>query len=93
MAVKTFAELIDRVRAYTSDRTDDETLSLLEDVNDTLKEDWQKKYEENDRDWRTRYKARFEGGTLEEPADETVEETESESREESITVNDLFKEG
>lgn len=92
MAVKTYAELIERVRAYTADRTDDDTLSLLEDINDTLSEDWQRKYEENDRDWRTRYKARFEGSTLEEPKDETVEESETENRENEITVEELFKE-
>ena len=36
MAKRTFAELVEKIKNYTGDRDDDETLSLMEDINDTL---------------------------------------------------------
>lgn len=67
MAVKTREEILDAIRTRVGEQTDDETISFLEDVSDTLTdletkangEDWKTKYEENDRDWRKRYTERF----------------------------------
>ena len=69
MAKRTFAELVEKIKNYTGDRDDDETLSLMEDINDTLNNeiDWQAKYNENDKDWRFQYKQRFESGTVDGP--------------------------
>lgn len=88
MAKKTFAELIESVKAYTGERNDDETLALMEDINDTLNSetDWQAKYTENDNNWRKKYKERFEGGK--EMPDEHKEE---EQEQKPVTFNDLFK--
>lgn len=104
MAVRTREELLKIVRDYVKDNTDDATLQLLEDVDDTFKDfadkqkdetDWKAKYEENDKEWRTKYKERFMSGGDDEkkdnnptPADEKKEEDEDEKE----TFNDLFSE-
>lgn len=67
MAVRTRDEIITSFREYAGDRTDDVTISFIEDVTDTLNslsdgEDWKRKYEENDSMWRRRYIDRFENG-------------------------------
>ena len=90
MAKRTFAELVEQIKTYTGDRDDDETLSLMEDINDTLNNetDWQAKYNENDKAWRAKYKQRFETGNADEP-DETDEQDEPEEK--PITFDQLFK--
>lgn len=61
-------ELLERIKTYTGDRTDDETISLIEDVTDTVEElsdrdesseEWEEKYKKLDEKWRTKYKERF----------------------------------
>lgn len=104
MAVRTREELLKIVRDYVKDNTDDATLQLLEDVDDTFKDfaekskddtDWKAKYEENDKEWRTKYKERFMSGGDDDkidvkptPADDKKEENEDEKE----TFNDLFSE-
>ena len=104
MAVRTREELLKIVRDYVKDNTDDATLQLLEDVDDTFKDfadkqkdetDWKAKFEENDKEWRTKYKERFMSGGDDDkkdvnptPADEKKEEDEDEKE----TFNDLFSE-
>lgn len=67
MAVLNKDDLIKKIMDYTSGKDDDDTLSLIEDVTDTITsydggEDWQKKYNDLDKQWRTRYRERFENG-------------------------------
>lgn len=104
MAVRTREELLKIVRDYVKDNTDDATLQLLEDVDDTFKDfaekskddtDWKAKYEENDKEWRTKYKERFMSGGDDDkidvkptPADDKKDENEDEKE----TFNDLFSE-
>lgn len=57
-------ELIEKVKTYVGDRTDDETISLIEDISDSMEiaddgENWKEKYEELDNEWREKYIARF----------------------------------
>lgn len=68
MAVRTQEELLTSIKGLLADDTSDEAISLLEDVTDTLgsfsntnkdNEDWKKKYEENDKEWRQKYRDRF----------------------------------
>lgn len=68
MAIKTQEELLTSIKGLLADDTSDEAISLLEDVTDTLgsfsntnkdNEDWKKKYEENDKEWRQKYRDRF----------------------------------
>lgn len=100
MAVLSKSELMEKLKGVIGDKSDDETLAFIEDVNDTLDEkktddtDWQKKYEENDKEWREKYKKRFfeesgNEGTDEgnEGADKGNEETEEKTIEK---FEDLF---
>lgn len=69
MAVKTREEILESVRAIVGEQTDDETITFIEDITDTLSDletkakgngtDWKTKYEENDAEWRKKYTERF----------------------------------
>ena len=95
MAVKNKDEIFEAIKIRVGDKTDDETISFLEDVSDTLTdletkangdgEDWKTKYEENDKSWRERYTNRF---FSKEPDPEPDPEPEVKK-----TFSDLFKEG
>lgn len=88
MAVVERDVLIQRIASVLSDPESDDSLSLIEDVTDTLEagssDDWKTKYEENDAAWRKRYKERF----LKKPDKEP--EIEDDEKEEKKTYDDLF---
>lgn len=97
---RTPAELLETVKKFIGDRTDDEALNLIEDVKDSYAtetdgEDWKKKYEDNDKAWREKYKARFFEATEEKPKDKT--ELDNGGEEEvtltDTTLSDLFEGG
>lgn len=56
-------DLIEKVRKYVGDRTDDETIEIIEDISDSIgssdADEWKQKYEDNDKMWRDRYISRF----------------------------------
>lgn len=87
-------ELLEKVRTYIGDRTDDETLEIIEDISDSVGSDevdeWKQKYEENDKMWRDKYISRFfekkEDDELDTPTEHEEEEKEYSS------YDDLFKE-
>lgn len=98
MGVRNKDEILEAIKSRLGDNTDDETISLLEDVSDTLTdletrasggEDWKTKYEENDKLWRERYTNRF---FSKEPEPQPKPEPEPEP-EVKKTFSDLFKEG
>lgn len=85
-------DLITELKAYTGDRTDDETLKLIEDVSDTTAEeepaeDWEGKYN----DLAAKYKERFSEPSekKEEPPKDDGGTTESDT--EDIQIDDLFE--
>lgn len=104
--VKKTEEILELLKNKFADDTSDETLSLIEDVSDTLKEkdtlagsseEWKKKYEDNDKQWREKYKSRFfstpdtgasdpsgTGGTNDDEPDEPPKQ---------LQYDDLFKKG
>lgn len=88
MAVVERDVLIQRITSLLSDPESDDSLSLIEDVTDTLEagssDGWKTKYEENDAAWRKRYKERF----LKKPDKEP--EIEDDKTEEKKTYDDLF---
>lgn len=90
MAIKSYDELMGSLKEILKDNTSDEALAFIEDMNDTLKEnsgeDWKARYEENDRQWREKYKARFFDGKNE---NERVV-TEEEEVEKPLRYEDLF---
>ena len=75
----------------------DESISLLEDLSDTFEDlssqvlqvgDYKKKYEENDAEWRKRYRDRFFSAVEE----TTIKEDEKDDEVEKKTFESLFKE-
>lgn len=107
MAVKSKEDILSIIREKFKDDTTDSTLSFIEDVSDTINDlgekasgetEWKKKYEENDKQWREKYKNRFFEGTTVPP--KTVTETATESEEKipgykedgtPMSFEDLFK--
>ena len=100
MAVRTNDEIMQSLRAVIGDDNSDESLTLIEDITDTLSDyqnrtkdstDWERRYNENDAQWRQRYKERFyssdDSGT-----DDFVDE-EEEEKPTKMSFEDLFKEG
>lgn len=85
-------ELIKKVKKYIGDRTDDETIEIIEDITDSIDssdaDEWKRKYEENDKMWRDKYVSRFfdkKEEDLESPTEHEEEEKEYNSYE------DLFE--
>lgn len=94
MAVRTREELLEAIKARIGDATDDETLGFVEDVTDTLNDfetrskdstDWEQKYNDNDKQWREKYRARFFNNSTEE--EDEIEEQQDKPK----TFADLFK--
>lgn len=97
MAIKSREELLKSLNTLIGDNSTDENLAILEDVTDTLKDyetktadqtDWKTKYEQNDADWRKKYRERFTSG--EEIKEEQKEDVEKDST--PLTFDSLFKE-
>lgn len=97
MAIKSREELLKSLNTLIGDNSSDENLEILEDVTDTLKDyeektadqtDWKTKYEQNDADWRKKYKERFlSGETIKEEQEEDVLKDSK-----TLTFDSLFKE-
>ena len=93
----------EKVNSIIGEKTDDEALSFLEDMQDTYNDmqkriedangqDWKKKFEDNDRMWRAKYKHRWNSGVAGNPDEpEEDEELKALKKAESITIDDLFK--
>lgn len=85
-------ELIEKVKKYVGDRTDDETIEIIEDISDSIDssdaDEWKKKYEENDKMWRDKYISRF----FEKNAEENEDPTDEDDEKEYKTFEDLFEE-
>lgn len=95
--IKSKDEILTLIKERIGEDTSDEAIQILEDVTDTLNDyetrvadsgDWKARYEQNDAEWRKRYRDRFlEGEPLKEK--ESEEETEEVK---SYSYEDLFKE-
>lgn len=100
MSVRKIEEILDAVKTRIGDATDDETISFIEDISDTLNDydtrvkengDWKTKYDELDKNWRERYRDRF--FNQERKEDEKAKEFEEmgkEANESPKTFEDLF---
>ena len=92
--VKSVEEIMAILNAALGDNTDDATLGLLEDVQDTLNAGadsagWKQKYEDNDKQWRERYRERFNQPSEQQQPEGKLDEPE----EKPLTFENLFKEG
>lgn len=99
MSVVSKESLLERIRDITASENaeSDESISLLEDLSDTFEDlssqvlqagDYKKKYEENDAEWRKRYRDRFFSAVEE----TTIKEDEKDDEVEKKTFESLFKE-
>lgn len=98
MSVLTKEEILKKLQSKFGESTDDESISLLEDITDTLTDfesktkdttDWETKYKENDEMWKKKYRDRF----FAKPVEEHEEETQEEEDDKPITSFDqLFEE-
>lgn len=99
MAVRTIEEILKSFKVRLGEKPDDESISFLEDVTDTLDDfekrakgdgtDWKSKYEENDANWRKKYTERF---FSVEPEPKPEPKPEPEPDDTPRTFSDLFKE-
>ena len=94
-------EILDSINKIAGEDSSDEVIKLLEDVSDTFDdyasktgEDWKTKYEENDKAWREKYRARFMNEVVK---DEVIDgdnpdnyDEDVDSPEEKKTFEDLF---
>lgn len=94
--VKTKEEILNSIKDILKDDTSDSALSLIEDLSDTLdaketsdETDWKTKYEENDAQWRKKYRDRFFSKPAQE--EEIIDEPAPEETSEPKTFSDLFK--
>lgn len=89
MAVKTKDELLQAINSIEG-LNEDVSIPLIEDISDTLDSfsdgtDWKTKYEENDAQWKKKYKERFFSSPASEP---DIDEDESEKK--TYTFESLF---
>lgn len=99
MAVRTREEILEAIRSRIGEDTSDESISLLEDITDTMedyetrvadKTDWKNKYDELDATWRRKYIERFSGKSGEDFKNEQEEQIKDDD--EPRTFDELFTE-
>ena len=96
--VKTKDEIMEEIRAYIGDRSDDQTISLIENISDTIDDyaahgDYDEKLMAVEADWRRKYIDRFMSGS-ENKNEVEVEKTKDEEKDKSeeIKIEDLYTE-
>lgn len=96
MAIKTREELLNSIKDIVGESTEDNVLSIIEDIQDTFTDyenrasnniNWEQKYKDNDAEWRRKYKDRFYSGK----SDEEFEDDDT-YVEKKLTYDNLFKE-
>lgn len=101
--VKSKADILEAIKKRIGEDSSDEALSFLEDVTDTLNDydekakgdgtDWKSKYEENDKQWRDRYRERFFSGSSDNDKELLgAKEPPKKEEETEVTIDDLFTE-
>lgn len=101
--VKTKDEILSALKEIVGESTDDKTISFIEDVTDTLtdfegrvSEDWKTKFDENDKMWREKYRARFFDGGAPEPTTTPASvirdhEEDAKNESEKLSYDELFE--
>lgn len=96
MAIKSVEEILNSIKGIIGERTDDDAMSILEDVQDTFASietakndttDWKKKYDELDDSWRKKYRDRF----FNHPAEDEETDDEETGEPAPLTYDSLFK--
>ena len=95
--VKTKDEIMEEIRAYIGDRSDDQTIALIENISDTIDDyaahgDYDEKLMAVEAEWRRKYIDRFMTGG-EKKNEVEVEKTDDEKdKSEEIKIEDLYTE-
>ena len=98
--VRNKEELLAAIKTRIGDDTSDEALALVEDINDSFDDlnsrvneagDWKAKYEENDKQWRDKYRERFFAPTDEDDPLTKELEKEEPDKPKILRYEDLFK--
>lgn len=81
MSIKSIDEILNAVKERIGDDTSDSAISFVEDISDTLnslsdQENWKQKYEQNDSEWRKKYRDRFLSGESSSDDDDSGDENE-----------------
>lgn len=81
MSIKSIEEILNAVKERIGDDTSDSAISFVEDISDTLnslseQENWKQKYEQNDSEWRKKYRDRFLSGESSSDDDDNGDENE-----------------
>lgn len=89
--VKTKDEIMEEIRAYIGDRSDDQTIALVENISDTIDDyaahgDYDAKLMAVEAEWRRKYIDRFMNGGENKSDVETTADEETEE----ITIDDLY---
>lgn len=104
MAVLTREQFLEYLNTITDGKTDDDTLTMIQDFSDTFKSleekedveavrgDYEEKLKTLDETWRNKYRDAFFNGTEEKKEEIEEREEEKEETEEPHTYEDLFKE-
>lgn len=99
MAVRSRDEIIELARTILAERTDDDALSFMEDIADTVDEyenrnsdSWKTRYEENDANWRKRYRDRFLGKIEDDEGEVIDKKADGAEVEIKTSFEDLFTE-
>lgn len=100
MAVRTMDEILESVNEILGDNTDDNAITFLEDLTDTITDledrangdgtDWESRYRENDAAWRKKYKERFYSNEPEPKEPEPKEPEPKQEPEPPKKFEDLF---
>lgn len=102
--IKSKAEILESLKAKFGDDTGDDTISIIEDITDTIDDyekktadntNWETKYKENDEAWRKKYTDRFYSASDDAHDDDKIKQLEEQAGEETETMTtyeDLFKE-
>ena len=96
--VKTKDEIMKEIRDYIGDRSDDQTIALVENISDTIDDyaahgDYDTKLMAVEAEWRKKYMERFfEGDKEEKIEDNEDEEKEENDKSEEIKIEDLYTE-
>lgn len=99
MAVVGKADLLATLQSILGERDDTEAIGFIENLTDTVTDyesktadqtDWRTKFEENDKEWKRKYKERFFSSEAEEIIEEQKEDVIDDGKE--ITFDDLFQE-
>lgn len=101
MAKLTRDEYFESLRTIFGDRSDPESIKILEDMTDTYNElekgnkgdgiDWEQRFKENDRAWAERYRNRFMNGDGGNGPGKSENRSNGGYKPEDVDFDDLFK--